>query len=147
MFDDRHIGWNTGLVANGKSSAKPTASRLIREMARLPIGELDRLACNLLVLRSAKRNHRLPNREAALLMNINRTLPEADQMRYRRLCAKRRAGTLTKPEHRELIRLSDESEKINADRVKSIVALAAFRDVSVPELMESLGLDSLARDA
>src|ERR1051326_951189 len=63
-------------MAHSSSSAKPTATRLLREMARLPLGELDRLACNLLVLRSAKRDQKLPDREANLLLAINRTLEQ-----------------------------------------------------------------------
>ena len=131
-------------MAHSSSSAKPTATRLLREMARLPLGELDRLACNLLVLRSAKRDQKLPDREANLLLAINRTLEPRKRRHYRRLCAKRRAGTLSRAEHRELLRLGDETEEINADRAKSLVAMAALRKVSVQELMESLGIDSLA---
>jgi hypothetical protein len=113
-------------------------------MARLPIGELDRLACSLMVLRSARREGGLPDREAVLLMNINGSLPPHARARYRRLSAKRRRGTLTRQEHRELLQLSDETERINALRAKSLVALAALRKTTVPELMASLGISSLA---
>jgi len=131
-------------MAHANSTAKPTSARLLREMAQLPVGDLDRLACNLLVPRSAKRAQRLPDREADLLLAINRVLSPRARARYRRLCAKRGAGTLRRAEHRELVRLSDETETINAGRAKSLVALAALRKITVPELMESLGLDSLA---
>jgi len=82
-------------MATASSPAKFSPARLIREMARLPAAELDRIACQLLVLRAAKGRLALPIREAELLAAINRSLPTESRAAYRRLVAKRRAGRLT----------------------------------------------------
>lgn len=131
-------------MALAPTTTKPSPSRLLREMARLPANELDRGAGGLLRLRAAKRNQPLPEREAKLLRVINRALSPASRATYRRLTAKRRAKTLTAAEHGELLRLSDELELLNAERMKSLVALAGLRKRTVPALMDTLGLTSLA---
>jgi hypothetical protein len=131
-------------MALATSTIKPSPTLLFQEMAGLSAAELDRLACRLLVLRAAKRNRALPAREAELLTAINRTLPAERRARYRRLSAKRRSATLTAAEHRELLRLSDELEMLNAQRARSLAGLAALRKTTVPALMDSLGLESLS---
>jgi len=131
-------------MAVATSTTKLSTTALLREMASLSAAELDRLACRLLVLRAAKRSQTLPPREAELLTAINRTLPPERRARYRRLSAKRRSATLTPAEHRELLCLSDELEMLNANRARSLVALAALRNTTVPALMDSLGFQSLS---
>jgi hypothetical protein len=131
-------------MALATSTTKLSATSLLREMAGLSAAEMDRLACRLLVLRAAKRSQTLPAREAELLTAINRTLPPEHRAKYRRLSAKRRSATLTPAEHRELLRLSDELEMLNAQRARSLVGLAALRKTTVPALMDSLGLPSLS---
>jgi hypothetical protein len=74
-------------------------------------------------------------------------LPVDERTAYRRLSTRRKNGTLTPAEHRELLRLSDAVETLNARRMQSVVKLAALRKTTVPELMERLGLESLATHA
>jgi hypothetical protein len=123
---------------------KPNPASLLRAMRKLSPDELDDVLARLHRLRAAQRQRTLPEREAALLGAINRTPPAAARAAYRRLGAKRRAETLTAAEHRELVRLSDELEILNAERTRSLVALAALRRTTVPEVMTALGLESLA---
>ena len=126
------------------ATPKPNPASLLREMRKLSADDLDDIFLKLHLLRAARRKQTLPEREAALLATINRTLPTASRAAYRRLLAKRRAEKLTAAEHRELLRLSNESEMLNAERAKSLVGLAALRRTTVPELMAALGLKSLA---
>jgi hypothetical protein len=131
-------------MATAKSTTELTLARLVRETARLSADELDRLVCRLLALRAAKGKGTLPERESELLAIINRALPGDVRARYRELSAKRREETLTPAEQRELIRLSDDLEQLNAERMKSLVALAGLRQTTVAALMERLGLESMA---
>lgn len=124
--------------------AKPNPDSLLRALRKLSPDEVDDVLARLHRLRAAQRKRTLPEREAALLASINRTPPAAARAAYRRLGAKRRAETLTPAEHRQLLRLSDELELLNAERARSLVALAALRRTTVPELMAALDLESLA---
>jgi hypothetical protein len=76
-----------------------------------------------------------------LLQKINRGLPAAIEERRRELDAKRRGDTLTTAEHQELLRLIDQIEVAQVDRLENLVALAELRGISLPALMDDLGLE------
>lgn len=78
-------------------------------------------------------------READLLWNIRRELAPEVADRYRGLMEKRRAETLTGAEHDELIRLTDESERLQAERIDSLAELARLRRTSLAALAGELG--------
>jgi hypothetical protein len=67
-------------------------------------------------------------------------LPEAVWLRYHRLVAKRRDGTLTDNEYEESKSLTDDVELAHARRVEKLVDLARLREVSLDDLMAELGL-------
>lgn len=81
--------------------------------------------------------------ETELLSRINQGLPEDASHRYHELMTKRRAGALTPEEHRELLRLTDTDEALQAERARYLADLARLRGVSLSVLVESLhGQDS-----
>ena len=73
---------------------------------------------------------------------INEGLPPELRERYEALTERRREGTLTAEEHGELLRSSDEVEVIEARRAAHLVELSRLRGVSLPALMDSLGIRS-----
>lgn len=81
-------------------------------------------------------------KEVDLLSRIYRKFPAEVADRYRALMGKRRAETLTEAEHAELIRLTDESERLQADRIESLAELAHLRRTSLAALAEDLGFQS-----
>ncbi len=78
--------------------------------------------------------------EAELLIKINQGVDPDVQQRYDELMEKRQAEALSSDEYEELLRLSDEIEKVNACRVEHLAELARLRQVSPMELMEDLHL-------
>lgn len=82
----------------------------------------------------------LPDEESILLTRINEGLPTDFWLRYRELVGKRQAEVLTDEERAELIRLSDRVEQKNAERAPYLIALARLRGVSLPVLVQQLGL-------
>ena len=83
---------------------------------------------------------RLSREEAALLKQINQGLPVETWKRYHELVAKRRAETLTPEEHQALMDLTNEVEVWNARRIGLVSELAQLRNVSLPAMMDELGL-------
>ncbi len=69
-----------------------------------------------------------------------------DTSRYYELMDKRRAGNLTPEEYRELLRLTDMAEEIQARRIQDLVELARLRGTSLSALMEELGLKPAPAD-
>ena len=128
------------------TATRLTPSLILRELGKMSVPDMERVLRKLQML-SATKKGALRADEARLLKAINATLPAEQRENYRRLSAKRKNGTLTPAEHRELVQLSDALETLHARRVQSVVKLAALRKASVPQLMKRLGLKTLASHA
>jgi len=80
--------------------------------------------------------------EAELLQEINQAIPTDIQKYYDELIAKRQDEMLTPEEYKDLLRLTEQVEKLEAQRIKNLVNLAHLRKVSLTELMEYLGIQT-----
>ncbi|MGH2583793.1 MAG: STAS/SEC14 domain-containing protein [Dehalococcoidia bacterium] len=125
-----------------RSEASP--DDLLEAVAQLPTEELTRFAERVATLRAERVAPHASHDEAALLHQIGRGLPAEHRRRYDDLMAKRDDERLTAEEHTELLRLSDELETLDAERVEAIVALARLRGVAPAALMQSLGIQPAA---
>jgi hypothetical protein len=81
-----------------------------------------------------------PRRESELLLQINRTLDQARQERFGVLMEKRRAEDLTAEEHRELLVLTEQTEALQAQRMRALAELAEIRAVPLRQVMQDLGI-------
>jgi hypothetical protein len=112
---------------------------LAEAVAHLPPAERDQFIHRVLALR-LQQVPVLPQDEADLLLKINQGLSEPAQQHSSELIAKRQAETLTPDEHAELLRLSDQAEQMNAERIAALAALAQLRQTTLPHLMHDFGL-------
>jgi hypothetical protein len=87
-------------------------------------------------------HHSASTTEAELIQQINIGLSPSEWEQYYALIAKRQAETITPNEHQQLIATSDRLEKLNVQRVQALIKLAELRHQPLPELMESLGINS-----
>jgi hypothetical protein len=113
---------------------------LLRAADQLPPAELEQFVAKLLTIRAHRQAPCLSRTEAELLQRINHPLSEAHRSRYAELIDKRDARTLTPEEHAELLRLTDETEAAEAERVKAIRELAELRKTSFGALLQELGI-------
>lgn len=120
-----------------------TPALILRELGKMDASAVDGIVQKLQRLSATKKGALRAN-EARLLETINTTLPPDQRNKYRHLSSRRKSGTLTPAEHRELISLSDALEALHARRVQSIVKLAALRQTTVADLMAEMGLESFA---
>jgi hypothetical protein len=86
----------------------------------------------------------LPEHEATLLQQINKTLTQAEQERLNGLIEKRQDETLTGAELAELMMLTDLVEEIQVERLSALIELAAVRGLSLEALKKSLNLPTTA---
>jgi hypothetical protein len=120
--------------------AQLSSEDLLKAMERLETPELERFVSLLLELKARRTAPSLPSREAELLAKINQGLPESLMARYHGLIDKRRACTIDTDEYEELLRLTDEVEALNVQRIENLVDLARLRGTSLPDLMKQLGI-------
>lgn len=122
------------------------ADQLLEAARQLPPPEFNQLVERLLAWRGQLMNAapRLSAAETELLLKINQGFAPAPQQRYDELLEKRDARTLTPAEYQELLDLTDQVEAFNVERVQALSDLARLRQVSLPEVMRQLGLDTPA---
>ena len=113
---------------------------LLRAADRLAPAELERFASQVFALLAHRRAPSLSHEETELLSAINQGIPPEVRARYTALIARRREGSLTSDEYRELVRLGDEVEVMDARRAEHLVKLSRLRGVSLDEVMDSLGI-------
>jgi hypothetical protein len=81
----------------------------------------------------------MKTRETELLAKIDQAFPEDLISRYHELIERRRSGTIDPDEYEELLRLTDEVEGLNVQRIEQIAELARLRGVSLADVMKQLG--------
>jgi len=120
--------------------ARLSTDELLKAVGQLSRPELEQFAVQIITLRAQRRAPSLPQAEAELLLKINQGLPPEAQRRYNELVAKRRAESLTPDEYDELLRLTDQTENLEARRMEYLAELARLRQTSLVELMKNLGI-------
>jgi len=120
--------------------AQLSAEELLEAADQLDEAELEQFALRIIALRARRQASSLPQAEAALLIEINRSLRPEEQERYDELIGKRRKESLTPDEYEELLCLTDHVESVAARRMKALAELARLRGMSLTTLMEDLGI-------
>lgn len=111
---------------------------LLKAVEQLSLPDLEQLMSQVIALQAQHKAPNLSKDETELLLKINQRLPFDLQKRFDELVTKRQTETLTPTEHQELLRLTDQIEKSDAERVKYMADLARLRGVSLTTLMEQL---------
>jgi len=124
--------------------ANLSSEQLLNAARQMPRRELYHFVEQVLFLRAQRERGTIPVAESELLLKINQPVPADVQQRYDELIARRDARTLTPEEHQELLRLTDQVELLEAERMKHLIELAKLRQVSLDEIMRQLGLPPLS---
>lgn len=120
--------------------AQVPTDELLKAVGRLSPSDLEQFVSQVIALRAQRQTPSLSRAESELLFKINEGMPPDLQTRYNELIAKRQAETLTPEEYEELLRVTQQVEKLQARRVEYLVELARMRGVSLNTLMENLGI-------
>lgn len=113
--------------------------QLLRAIEELSDSELEQLVLEVNAM-VARRKARPSSAEAELLRKINQGVPREIKTRYDTLIAKWQAETLTEKEYAELLGLTQQVEKLEAERLANLSSLARLRGMSLPALMAMLGI-------
>jgi len=120
--------------------AQVPVAELLKAVGQLSQPDLEQFVSQVIALRAKRQAPSLPQAEAELLLKINQGVPPDIQKRYNELIAKRQAEILTPDEYEELLRLTQQVEKLEARRVEYLAELACLRGTSLTALMENLGI-------
>jgi hypothetical protein len=113
---------------------------LLQAVAQLGPSELAQFVADVRRLQAERQVPRVSAEEESLLLRINEGLSPDSQRRYTDLIAKRDQQTLTADERAELLRLTDEAEQCEANRIDALTQLAQRRGTTLSDLMTHLGI-------
>jgi hypothetical protein len=125
-----------------KVEVQLSSEELLKAVEQLSLPDLDQFVSKVIVLQAQRKAPTLPQAEVELLLKINQSVPLDTQKHYDELLVKRQAETLMIDEHRELLHLSNQIEKLQAQRIENLVELARLRGISLITLMGNLGKNS-----
>jgi len=120
--------------------AQLPTDELLKGVGQLSQPDLEQFVFQVIALRAKRQAPSLPRAESELLLKINEGVPSDIQKRYNELIAKRQAETLTPDEYEELLRLTQQVERLEVRRVEHLAELARLRGVSLTALMDNLGI-------
>jgi hypothetical protein len=122
------------------TSGLHSTDQIISAVEQLNLSELERVLDHILALQTERKAPHLSPAESKLLAHINQGLPPELRERLALLKARREDESITDAEYEELTRLSDRAEELHAERMAAMAELAKLRGVSLPELMNQLGI-------
>jgi hypothetical protein len=117
-----------------------TTQEIFTAIEQLEPDAAEQLAQRLLQMQAQRRAQHLSTQETDLLQAIYREKRPGFQLRFDELNAKRRDLNLSPHEHAELLELNGESEAFTVRRLEALAELAQLRSVTLPALMQQLGL-------
>ena len=119
-----------------------SGDELLRAVDSLSEPDVDNLVRRALFVRARRKTNVLTAVETDLLLEINQGIPAQVHDRYEVLLEKCDDETLTEADYRELLDLSNQIESFGVKRIEALAKLATFRQVSLPKLMNDLGIQS-----
>jgi hypothetical protein len=116
-------------------NAQLTPDDILEAVKQFSPSELEMFTRQVQLIQAQRKTPHLSRQEAELLQKINQAIPAALWPSYKKLVAKRDENSLTEAEHEALLRLSDQIERLHAERIGYLVELAQLRNVSLTDLM------------
>jgi hypothetical protein len=120
--------------------------QLLNAALQMSPAELDQFVTKLFSIKARERAPVLSEREAELLQKIYQGIPPEMQERLNELIKKRQSYTITDDELQELIKLTNQVELFDAERLKHLIELAHLRNVPLDDLIRQLGIKPVPHD-
>lgn len=118
------------------------AQTLLKDVAKMPLPEIERFVQSVNALITQRKSTDKTYQDRLLLRKINETILGATKTkRYQLLVQKLEAETISDLEYKEFMQLAEEEETIRYERLTYLVELAQIRSITLPQLMENLGLN------
>jgi hypothetical protein len=133
---------NSGVTIMSTISADARLSRedLLSAVAQLDPPDFNAFVSQVLSLRAQRNAPMALASEAELLLRINQGLPDPIRHHYEELILKRQTERLDRQESEEILQLSEQVERLEANRVEALADLARLRGVTLTRLMSDLGI-------
>jgi hypothetical protein len=122
-----------------------STDNLLNVVVQMPEKEFDRFFKKVSELRKKGKNGKISPKESEMIYKINTIIPTNLRERYNELYDKFRHKTLSEAENQELLKLNDELEMLNAERLKYIGKLAKLRGQTLEEVIQDLKIKTSSK--
>ncbi|CCI02114.1 MAG: STAS/SEC14 domain-containing protein [Microcystis sp.] len=129
-----------------KIQAQLSKEDLLEAVEQLSLSELEGFFQDIIALKAKHHAPSLSKDETELLLKINQGLSQDNQGRYQLLINKRNEENLTEQEYQELLKLSDQMEIHQTQRLEYLAQLAQLRQISLTDLMTQLSIKPIVND-
>lgn len=117
-----------------------TTENLLNAVVQMPESEFNRFVEKAKQLRTNRKENKFSSKEVDLIHKINMLFSTEKRQRYNELYGKFQQEKITPKEHKELLKLSDEFEMLNAKRLEYLGELAKMRGQSLKDVIKDLGM-------
>lgn len=118
-----------------------SSQELLKAVEQLNKSEFEEFVSKIIILHTQKKSAQLLKNEAEEFLHKNHNTDCDNHNYYNRLITKTEEK-MTDEEYRELLRLSEQIDKLQAHRFEYLADLAHLHGVSLTELMKSLGFQT-----
>ncbi|CAC5340771.1 MULTISPECIES: hypothetical protein [Planktothrix] len=129
-----------------KIEAQISALDLLQAVQQLNQAELEQFIEQILQVKAQRIAPSLSINESELLIKINQDLPQELRHIYQTLMEKRNQEILTESEYQQLLELTEQVEKYQAQRLEYLTKLAQMRKLSLTNLITQMGLQPINND-
>jgi DNA repair photolyase len=129
-----------------KIEAQMSALDLLQAVQQLSQPELEQFIEQIIQVKAQRIAPSLSTKESELLIKINQNLPQELRYVYQNLIEKRNQEILTKSEYQQLLELTEQVEKYQAQRLEYLTQLAQMRQLSLTNLITQMGLKPINND-
>ena len=123
-----------------KIEAQLSKEDLLEAVQQLSLSELEQFTQDIIAVQAKQKANNLSANETELLFKINQNLNKNKLDKYKLLITKRNQEILTEKEYQELLLLTNEVEKHQAQRLEYLAQLTQIRQVSLSNLIIQLGI-------
>ncbi len=120
--------------------AQLSKENLLAVIQQLSATDLEEFMQSIMAFRAKQIAPNLSAKETELLLNINHNLEDNLFENYQLLLKKRADETLTEKEYQELLNITEQVEKHQAQRLKYLAELATLRGCSLTDLINKLDI-------
>lgn len=117
-----------------------STDQILAAVEQLSLPEIEALFKGVVALRAKRKAPYLTANETTLLALLNQSFSETARSRMRELRAQREDESLTPIEQEELIALTTQLEEWHARRMETLAELAKLRGVSLPIVLDQVGI-------
>lgn len=129
-----------------KIEAQMSALDLLQAVQQLSQPELEQFIEQIIQVKAQRIAPSLSTKESELLIKINQDLPQELRHIYQNLMEKRHQENLTESEYQQLLELTEQVEKYQAQRLEYLTQLAQMRQISLTNLITQMGLQPINND-